>query len=84
MTDLSTERGLAVDLTDLTRVYGEVRALDGLTLQIEPGEELLSRFPFGRLGEPDDPARLIAWLVSDEARWVTGQVITTDGGFSLN
>lgn len=38
-------------------------------------------FPFGRYGEPDDPARLIAWLVTDEARWITGQVIDTEGGF---
>lgn len=38
-------------------------------------------FPFGRFGEPDDPARLIAWLVTDEARWVTGQQIDTEGGF---
>ena len=29
---------------------------------------LAGRFPFGRWGEPDDPARLIAWLVSDDAR----------------
>ncbi len=48
------------------------------------GEALLPRFPLGRLGEPDDPARLIAWLVSEEAAWVTAQVITTDGGFSLS
>ncbi|MGV8907626.1 MAG: SDR family oxidoreductase [Propionicimonas sp.] len=48
------------------------------------GAALLPRFPFGRLGEPDDPARLIAWLVGDDAVWVTAQVITTDGGFSLN
>ncbi|RSN68789.1 SDR family oxidoreductase [Actinomadura sp. WAC 06369] len=38
-------------------------------------------FPFGRYGEPDDPARLIGWLVTDEARWITGQVISTEGGF---
>ncbi|QNG19729.1 SDR family oxidoreductase [Rhodococcus triatomae] len=38
-------------------------------------------FPGGRPGEPDDPARLIAWLVSDEARWVVGQVIDSEGGF---
>jgi hypothetical protein len=30
---------------------------------------------------PDDPARLIAWLVTDEAAWITGQVINTEGGF---
>ena len=37
----------------------------------------------GRWGEPDDAARLIAWLASDEGRWVTGQVITSDGGAHL-
>jgi 3-oxoacyl-[acyl-carrier protein] reductase len=43
--------------------------------------EIRERFPLGRFGEPDDPARLIAWLVSDEAQWVVGQVINTEGGF---
>ena len=43
--------------------------------------DVLSRFPGGRFGEPDDPARLIAWLVSDEGRWMVGQVLTSDGGF---
>ncbi|MDQ1395446.1 MAG: 3-oxoacyl-[acyl-carrier protein] reductase [Acidimicrobiaceae bacterium] len=42
-----------------------------------------ARHPQGRWGEPDDAARLIAWLVSDEARWVTGQVINSDGGWYL-
>jgi len=44
-------------------------------------EAVLSHFPGGRFGEPDDPARLIAWLVSDEGRWVVGQVLSTEGGF---
>ena len=39
------------------------------------------RFPFGRIGEPDDAARLIAWLCSDDAAWITGQVIDSEGGF---
>lgn len=38
-------------------------------------------FPFDRFGRPDDPARLIAWLISEEASWITGQVINTEGGF---
>lgn len=38
-------------------------------------------FPFGRFGEADDPARLIAWLTTKEASWVTGQVLNTEGGF---
>ena len=42
---------------------------------------LLGRFPMGRVGEPDDAARLVAWLASDEAAWITGQVIDSEGGF---
>lgn len=37
--------------------------------------------PMGRVGQPEDAARLISWLVSDEAGWVTGQVINSEGGF---
>jgi NAD(P)-dependent dehydrogenase (short-subunit alcohol dehydrogenase family) len=43
----------------------------------EPGPEM----PFGRWGEPDDAARLVAWLCSDDARWITGQTIDSEGGF---
>lgn len=39
------------------------------------------KFPFGRYGSPDDPARLIAWLATEEASWITGQIINTEGGF---
>ena len=37
--------------------------------------------PFRRWGEPDDAARLVAWLCSEDARWITGQVIDSEGGF---
>lgn len=40
-----------------------------------------ARMPRGRWGTPDDAARLVSWLVGDEAEWVTGQVIHCDGGF---
>ena len=43
--------------------------------------ELLRRMPAGRLGESEDAARLIAWLCSADAGWVTGQVIGSEGGF---
>jgi 3-oxoacyl-[acyl-carrier protein] reductase len=39
------------------------------------------KMPFGRWGEPDDAARLIAWICSDDARWITGQIINSEGGF---
>ena len=43
--------------------------------------DVLPRMPAGRIGEPEDAARLIAWLCSGDARWVTGQVIGSEGGF---
>ena len=42
---------------------------------------VLEAFPRHRLGEPQDPARLIAWLVSDDGDWVVGQVLNAEGGF---
>ena len=44
-------------------------------------DSVLPRMPLGRWGEPDDAARLIAWLCTDDARWITGQVIDSEGGF---
>ncbi|WP_418153192.1 SDR family oxidoreductase [Actinoalloteichus caeruleus] len=44
-------------------------------------EEVRRRFPGGAWGGPDDPARLISWLVGDDGRWVTDQVINSEGGF---
>lgn len=46
-------------------------------------EEWLAQTPFGRLGRPEDPARLIGWLCTDAGAWITGQVLTSDGGFGL-
>ena len=47
MTPLATDRGLTVELSDLTRVYGSVRALDGLTLHLAPGELVALLGPSG-------------------------------------
>ena len=47
----------------------------------EAHEAVRRHSPQRRWGVPDDPARLIAWLVTDEAAWITGQVISTEGGF---
>jgi 3-oxoacyl-[acyl-carrier protein] reductase len=36
--------------------------------------------PLGRFGTPQDAARLISWLCTDDAGWITGQVIDSTGG----
>ncbi len=40
-----------------------------------------ARMPSGRWGQPRDAARLIGWLCTDDAAWLTGQVINSEGGF---
>jgi 3-oxoacyl-[acyl-carrier protein] reductase len=43
-------------------------------------ELLAPNLPMGP-GKPEDAARLVTWLASDDARWITGQVINSEGGF---
>ena len=43
-----------------------------------------SRQPLGRNGDPSEIAAVYTFLASDEASFVTGQVITVDGGVSLS
>jgi 3-oxoacyl-[acyl-carrier protein] reductase len=77
-----------------TRSLAPAVATKGITVNaVNPGptdsgwisaelrEILLPNFPMGRIGTPDDAARLVAWLASPEAGWVTGQVINSEGGF---
>jgi 3-oxoacyl-[acyl-carrier protein] reductase len=46
-----------------------------------PHAAIAQRFPSGRWGTPEDVAKLVAWLASDEAGWITGTVIDSEGGF---
>jgi enoyl-[acyl-carrier protein] reductase III len=41
------------------------------------------RTPIPRLGQPDDITSLVAWLAGDGSEWMTGQVLTMDGGYFL-
>ncbi|MFT4052075.1 MAG: SDR family oxidoreductase [Microbacterium sp.] len=46
-------------------------------------DEYLQTTAFGRFGVPSDPAELIGWLSTPAGSWIVGQVLTSDGGFSL-
>ena len=43
----------------------------------------LATIPMGRLGAPEDVARAVAFLASDEAAYITGQVLAVDGGMAM-
>ncbi|MEE9583638.1 MAG: 3-oxoacyl-[acyl-carrier-protein] reductase [Dehalococcoidales bacterium] len=45
-------------------------------------QELMARIPLGRLGSPDDVAGAVAFLASEEAGYITGQVLAVDGGMA--
>ena len=46
-------------------------------------EETVKRTPAGRIGMPEDIAKVVAFLCSDDAEWIRGQIIVADGGMSL-
>lgn len=60
-------------------------------LRIQMGEEkyqrrvanVLKLYPLGRLGEPSDVAAAVAFLASGEAAWITGQVLSVNGGYAM-
>jgi NAD(P)-dependent dehydrogenase (short-subunit alcohol dehydrogenase family) len=45
-------------------------------------KQIAAQYPLGRYGQASDAANLAAFLVSDQATWISGQVISVDGGFS--
>ena len=46
-------------------------------------EDIRRAYPLGRVGRPDDIANAVLFLASDLSDWVTGQVLSVSGGYSM-
>lgn len=77
---------LAVELAPKVRVNAVapaiVRTRFATALYEGREEQVSAAYPMRRLGEPHDVASAVAYLLSDDAAWTTGQTLTVDGGVS--
>ena len=73
------DRGIRVNAVAPGTIATELAAQAVLTSE-EARTRILSRTPMKRLGTPEEIAEAVAWLASDAASYVTGEIITVDGG----
>jgi 3-oxoacyl-[acyl-carrier protein] reductase len=52
-------------------------------LSQEVRDQMLANIPMGRFGDPEDISKAVAFLASDEASYVTGQVLSVNGGMVM-
>ena len=78
--------GIACQKINVNAVCGgfiDTDALKAFPNYQELLEEVLRRTPFDRIGTAEEVADVVVFLCSDAARWITGQTIVVDGGYSL-
>jgi NAD(P)-dependent dehydrogenase (short-subunit alcohol dehydrogenase family) len=73
------EKGVRVNAVAPGTIATELAAKAVLTSE-DAKQKIMSRTPLKRLGEPAEVADAVAWLASDAASYVTGEIVTVDGG----
>ena len=85
------QSGVTLNILSPGATNTELRNAREVRLREEMGEDKYARrqksvlklYPLGRLGEPSDIASAVTFLVSRHASWVTGQVLSVNGGFAM-
>jgi NAD(P)-dependent dehydrogenase (short-subunit alcohol dehydrogenase family) len=57
--------------------------MEGIPRDSPVYDSYIENTPLGDVGEPEDVANLVRFLISDESRWISGQEIGVDGGHTL-
>ncbi|MBX9870757.1 MAG: SDR family oxidoreductase [Burkholderiaceae bacterium] len=73
------DKGIRVNAVAPGTIATELAAQAVLTSE-DARQRILSRTPMKRLGEPEEIAEAVAWLASDAASYITGEILTVDGG----
>lgn len=53
------------------------------TFSEEQLEKMPRHYPLGRLGRPDDAAAAVLFFASNQAEWITGQILSVNGGYAM-
>jgi 3-oxoacyl-[acyl-carrier protein] reductase len=72
-------RGVTVNVLTLGMIDTEMAG----ALNPEYQAKIIEQIPLGRFGKPDEIARIACFLLSDDARYITGQAIQVDGGLAM-
>ena len=87
MTGLDSGEDSIIEIATIVTSSGLETIAEGPVLAIYQPEEVLDRAEksavLGRVAEPEDVSRVVAFLASEEARHITGQVIVVDGGLTI-
>jgi 3-oxoacyl-[acyl-carrier protein] reductase len=62
--------------------YCETDIVEDLNEELK--QRILSRVPLGRFGKPEEIAHMVAFLASDQADYITSQIIAVDGGMMIS
>jgi enoyl-[acyl-carrier protein] reductase III len=72
-----------INVNTVSGGFIDTDALKGFPNYQDMVDEVVRRTPFDRIGKAEEVADVVVFLCSEKAKWVTGQVVVVDGGYSL-